>query len=60
MRQIETRGGRKWRCIKSIEATRIPSAQRDAFGKSVTQINKAEHQARVKARLDSERLLSQG
>ena len=31
MRQIETKGGKKWRCIKSIEATKIPSAQRDAF-----------------------------
>ena len=40
MRQIETKGGKKWRCIKSIEATRINSAQRDAFGKSVTMTNK--------------------
>ena len=60
MRQIETKGGKKWRCIKSIEATKINSAQRDAFGKTVTMINKAEHQARVKARLNAERLLSAG
>ncbi len=60
MRQIATKGGKKWRCIKSIEATRINSAQRDAFGKSVTMTNKAELQARVKARLDAERLLTAG
>jgi hypothetical protein len=56
MRQIETKGGKKWRCIKSIEATKKTSSQRDAFGKTVTTINKAENQARIKARLDSERL----
>ena len=60
MRQIETKSGRKWRCIKSIEATRISSAQRDAFGKTVTTINRAENQARVKARLNAERLLAAG
>lgn len=60
MRQIDTKGGKKWRCIKSIEATRLSSAQRDAFGKAVTEINKAEQQARVKARLDAERLLTAG
>ncbi len=56
MRQIETKGGKKWRCIKSIEATKKTSTQRDAFGKTVTTINKAENQARIKARMDSERL----
>lgn len=60
MRQIETKGGKKWRCIKSIEATKINAAQRDAFGKTVTMINKAEHQARIKARLNAERLLAAG
>ena len=56
MRRIETKGGKKWRCIKSIEATKKSSTQRDAFGKTVTTINKAENQARIKARMDSERL----
>jgi hypothetical protein len=58
MRQIETKGGKKWRCIKSIEATKINSAQRDAFGKTVTTINRAEHQARIKSRVTAERLLA--
>jgi hypothetical protein len=58
MRQIETKGGKKWRCIKSIEATRKSSAQRDAFGKSVTAVNSSENQARIKSRLTEERLLA--
>lgn len=58
MRQIETKGGRKWRCIKSIEATKRNVTQRDAFGKEVTTINRAENQTRIKARLDAERLLA--
>jgi hypothetical protein len=58
MRQIETKGGRKWRCIRSIEATKINRAQRDAFGKAVTTINKSENQARIKARLNAEPLVT--
>jgi hypothetical protein len=58
MRQIETKGGKKWRCIKSIEATKKSSAQRDAFGKTVSAINTSENQARIKAKLHAERLLA--
>jgi hypothetical protein len=58
MRQIETKGGKKWRCIQSIQATKKSSAQRDAFGKSVTAINSSENLARVKSRLTEERLLA--
>lgn len=58
MRQIETKGGKKWRCIKSIEATKKSSTQRDAFGKEVTTINRAENQTRIKARLNAERLVA--
>ena len=58
MRQIETKNGKKWRCIQSIEATKKSAAQRDAFGKSVTAMNTSENQARVKARLSEERLLA--
>ena len=41
MRQIATRTGRRWRCIKSIEATRSGRAEREAFGQQMTAINKA-------------------
>jgi len=60
MRQIATKGGKKWRCIKSIEATKRNVTQRDAFGKTVTTINKSENQARIKARQNAERLLAAG
>lgn len=53
MRQIATKAGRKWRCLKSIEATKTGIAQRDAFGRSVTQINKAEAQAKQRILKDA-------
>lgn len=58
MRQIETKGGKKWRCIKSIQATKKSSTLRDAFGKTVTTINRAENQTRIKARQDADRLVA--
>jgi len=59
MRQIATKGGKKWRCIQSIAATKKSTSQRDAFGKTVTAINASENQARVKARLHAERLIAE-
>ncbi len=50
MRQIETKGGKRWRCIKSIEATKRGTADRDAFGKQVTASNKSELQAKLRMR----------
>ena len=47
MRQILTKNGKRWRCIKSIEATKVGASKRDAFGKGITAINKAEAQARM-------------
>jgi hypothetical protein len=49
MRQIIQKGLKRWRCIKSIEATRKSRAEREAFGRSVTEMNKSE--AASKARL---------
>jgi hypothetical protein len=39
MRQISTKGGLKWRCIKSIKAIKKTVAERDAFGRNVSAIN---------------------
>ena len=58
MRQIETKGGKRWRCIKSINATKKSSVERDAFGKTVTSINKSELQARIRARQNAEQLVA--
>ena len=54
MRQVETKGGKKWRCIKSIEATKRGKAERDAFGKTVTEINSTKQRELVKAMRNSE------
>jgi hypothetical protein len=58
MRQIETKGGKKWRCVQSIQATKKDAAQRDAFGRSITTINRADRQARTNARLNAEKQLA--
>jgi hypothetical protein len=42
MRQITTKAGKRWRCIKSIEATKADRATREAYGRSVTENNKAQ------------------
>ena len=48
MRQIVTKGGKKWRCIKSIEAARQGREQREAFGRRTSELNKAEAQAKLR------------
>lgn len=48
MRLLVTKTGKRWRCLKSIQATKAGIAQRDAFGRDVTEINKAEAQAKVR------------
>lgn len=54
MRQIQTKGGKRWRCVKSIQATKQQTAERDAFGKMITAINSSEQRARAKAALNPE------
>ena len=48
MRQIETRAGKRWRCIRSIEATRQGQAAREAYGRQVSEMNKSEAQSRAR------------
>jgi hypothetical protein len=55
MRQILTKKGKRWRCIKSIEATKVGIAKRDAFGLRVKAINKAEAQAKIRRMANPER-----
>ncbi len=55
MRQIETKSGKRWRCIKSIEATKQGRAARETFGKQTTDINKAEAQSKARLVLNVER-----
>lgn len=39
MRLFVTKTGRRWRCVKSIDAMKNSVAERDAFGRMVTAIN---------------------
>ncbi|CAG0986293.1 MAG: hypothetical protein OEL88_15070 [Sterolibacteriaceae bacterium MAG5] len=55
MRQIETKAGKRWRCIKSIEATKQGKLAREAFGRQTTAINKAEAQSKARIVLNAER-----
>lgn len=36
---VQTRGVKRWRCRKSISLSRASAAARDAFGKSISQMN---------------------
>ncbi|MDD5248463.1 MAG: hypothetical protein PHY45_05735 [Rhodocyclaceae bacterium] len=53
MRQIDTKGGKRWRCIKSIEATLRGRESREAFGREQTAMNKAEAQAKMRILADA-------
>lgn len=55
MRQIETKAGKRWRCIKSIQATKRSTAERDGFGKRISAENKAEAQSKARLVLNSNR-----
>jgi hypothetical protein len=46
MRQILTKNGKRWRCVRSIEAAKVGINKRDAFGQQVTANNKADAQAK--------------
>lgn len=48
MRQLHTRSGKRWRCVRSIEATHGTRASRDAFGQYISERNRAESEARAR------------
>jgi hypothetical protein len=41
MRPINTKAGKRWRCTRSILATRKGVCEREAFGRQTTALNKA-------------------
>ena len=51
MRLIVTKTGKRWRCAQSIEAVKADLEVREAFGRRVSALNKAE--ARAKNRINS-------
>ncbi len=52
MRRIETKTGKRWRCLKSIKATQRDREEREAFGRQMTAINKAEAQSKARLSLN--------
>jgi hypothetical protein len=50
MRQITTKGGTRWRCIKSIQAIKKTAAERDAYGKQVSAQNAEAWSAKMKSK----------
>lgn len=60
MRLLNTKTGKRWRCIKSIEATKKGREAREAFGREVTAINKAEAENKVAAALNMNLAMAQG
>lgn len=59
MRQIMTGRGKRWRCIKTIEASRMASDKRQAFGARTTANNKSDWRKmglkKVELEVDSDR-----
>ena len=47
-RLISTKTGKRWRCLRSIAATRISREARAEFGRSVSASNLADTQSRAK------------
>ena len=52
MRLMVTKTGKRWRCIRSIQATQQGREAREAYGRLVTEINRAESRSRAQ-RLNS-------
>jgi len=46
MREILTKAGKRWRCIKSIEAAKAGIGKRDEFGRQISAIRSAETKAK--------------
>jgi len=40
VRQVESKGVKRWRCLKSIASSQASRRQRDAFGKTVSETNR--------------------
>jgi hypothetical protein len=55
MRQILTKAGKRWRCVRSIELAKQPGAAREAFGQNTTANNKADMQVKKSRMVNPER-----
>lgn len=54
MRQVDNKGKKRWRCIKSIEAAKQAKDVREEFGRNVTANNKGDARDKAKGLLNPE------
>jgi hypothetical protein len=55
MRQILTKAGKRWRCVRRIELAKKPGAAWEAFGQKTTANNKAEARSKISRLTNPER-----
>ena len=55
MRLLVSKTGKRWRCIRSIELARRAVAEREAFGRRMSAINKAEIEEKTRKSSNPER-----
>lgn len=53
VRLIETRTGKRWRCIKSIDATKGGQEERAAFGQRMSELNRIAAEYRSKTHVSA-------
>ncbi len=56
MRQMQTPRGKRWRCIRSIEAAQNHPDERDAFGERQSELNRAMARSSQEQRIFERRL----
>lgn len=59
MQKIMTRCGERWRCVRSIEAARSSTDERDAFGLRQSELNKARARVMQENAMQGRRLAQQ-
>ena len=53
MRLVVSKTGKRWRCVQSIEAAKSSRDQREAFGRQISEANKADAQRQQKRLTES-------
>ena len=48
MRLVVTKTGKRWGCERSIKSAQADRKTRDAFGRQISALNKADAQARIR------------
>lgn len=49
MKLVVSKSGKRWRCAQSIAAAQVSAAEREAFGRKVSEENKNQQRAKLAA-----------